>query len=502
MTVTLDQPFDPAGRLEPADDLQVADQHRLLIGGSPLAIVRLSSSGAALVRAWFGGAPIGAAAAHQRLARRLQANGMAHLEVPAPSPRPACTVVIPVHDDHDELRRTIAALRGGTESPARPGPMPIIVVDDGSARPVESPGPDVLVIRRNRPGGPGVARQQALAMVDTPVVVFLDAGVTAAPTVVERLVDALADEAVVAAAPRVRSVADGTLVGRYDQHRSPLDLGSGKSIVGPGRAVPYVPTACLAVRTAAVHDVGGFDPGLRYGEDVDLVWRMGQRGLVRYLPSLTVEHPPRRSVAAMVTQRVAYASSAAALAERHGSDTVSPCRVSAWSLPVIGLGLVGRPLSAAAVAAGTGLAVRSSLAPMPDRTVRAVGLTARGHWYGGLSIAIASLRAWVPPVVGLLVAGGPARRPVGLLVAAGVGRRLLDGPRRPADALVDLGMGVVDDVASCAGLWAGAVRHRSPAALRPATVRWSAGQGQSSGDRRAGALGALRSYWARNRSSS
>ena len=43
--------------------------------------------------------------------------------------------------------------------------------------------------------------------------------------------------------------------------------------------VSYVPTAALLVRRAALDSVtpgGGavFDPALRYGEDVDLVWRL------------------------------------------------------------------------------------------------------------------------------------------------------------------------------------------------------------------------------------
>ena len=34
-----------------------------------------------------------------------------------------------------------------------------------------------------------------------------------------------------------------------------------------------------------------YDPGLRGGEDVDLVWRLGQAGWdVRYVPAGTVEH--------------------------------------------------------------------------------------------------------------------------------------------------------------------------------------------------------------------
>ena len=77
----------------------------------------------------------------------------------------------------------------------------------------------------------------------------------------------------------------------------------------PGSRVSYVPTAALLVRRSALDSVaiddaaipapghlagpgplssrGVFDPALRYGEDVDLIWRLHDAGWrVRYEPSV------------------------------------------------------------------------------------------------------------------------------------------------------------------------------------------------------------------------
>lgn len=464
-------PLDAECRLEPNPGLRSVDGGRILIGGAPLRILRLRTGGAELVRGWFAGGPIDDRPAHHDLARRLERNGMATIRWPAPgpeAPEPWTAVIIPSHDDHDALDRTIAS------GPHRWADQ-VIVVDDGSERPIVAPSDQVTLLRQDRAGGPGAARQRGLEATEAEVVLFLDAGVTIAPDDARGLLDAFVDPAVVAAAPRVRSEPVEHLVGRYDLARSPLDLGTVESLVGPGRQVPYVPTACLAVRASAVRDVGGFDPGLRYGEDVDLVWRLGRIGTVRYLPGLTAVHRPRATMAALVAQRHHYGSSAAPLATRHGHDALTPCRVSPWTALVVGLAMARRPFLAGATAFGTGMALRPKLEPMPDARVEALGLTVRGHWYGGLSILTAVTRAWAPLLVPLLLRGGRLRRWAGTVLAAAAARRLLDGPRQPDTAAIDVAVGLVDDLAYCSGLWRGAIRERSVGALLPVLASWPGG---------------------------
>lgn len=464
----------PAGTGLIADpSLQRRDEGRLLMGGAPMRFLRLSPAGARVVGAFLDdGRPVPASAGAQRLARRLIDAGMAHPVLPESGADPAFTVVIPVRDDQAGLEATLAALAGR---------WPVVVVDDASARPVRLPAASggagtgtgcaaVRVVRREVAGGPGVARQTALALVETPLVAFLDAGVELAADDLRRLGRWFADPAVVAAGPRVTSRPGPGAIAAYETHRSPLDLGPNPSPVAPGRMVAYLPSAALVARTAAVTAAGGFDPGLRYGEDVDLVWRLSTAGTIRYDPSVMARHPPRATLVAFARQRRGYGSSAAPLAQRHG-DRVAPVRLSGWSLACWALALAGRPVAAATVAGGTAVALGRKLAPvLPDKG-RCARLTFQGHWSAGGSLADAAVREWWPVTVVAALAG--RRRPVLALVALAAGRRWRRSKGRPpGERRRDLALGAIDNLSYGAGVWQGAWRARSVRCLIPRLTSW------------------------------
>src|SRR5262249_9724176 len=142
------------------------------------------------------------------------------------------------------------------------------------------------VIRRVRSGGPGAARNDALRAVDTALVAFCDSDCEPEPGWIRALAAHFEDPLVGAVAPRVVPRARGrdrSWVERYTSARSPIDMGPRPGQVAPGGRISYVPTASLIVRREAVR--AGFDPALRYGEDVDLVWRLYDAGWrIRYDP--------------------------------------------------------------------------------------------------------------------------------------------------------------------------------------------------------------------------
>lgn len=469
----------PAGTGLVADpSLQRRDEGLLLMGGAPLRFLRLSPAGARVVDAWLDGKPVAATAGAQRLAHRLIDAGMAHPVPPEPEADPPFTVVIPVRDDQTGLDVTLAAL--GER-------WPVVVVDDASRRPVRLPpagsggrpgAAAMRLVRREAAGGPGVARQTGLAHVTTELVAFLDAGVELTADELRRLGRWFADPSVVAVGPRVASRPGPGALASYEAHRSPLDLGPNPSPVAPGRMVAYLPSAALVARTAAVTAAGGFDPGLRYGEDVDLVWRLGAAGTVRYDPSVVAHHPPRATLVAFARQRRGYGSSAGPLARRHG-DKVAPIRVSAWSLACWALALAGRPVSAATVAGGTAVALGRKLAPvLPDRA-ECARLTFRGHWSAGGSLADAAVREWWPLTALAALAGW--RRPALGLVALAAGRRWQRSAGRPrAERAADLALGAVDNLSYGAGVWQGAWRTRSARCLVPRLTSWPGKGGVSS----------------------
>ena len=119
----------------------------------------------------------------------------------------------------------------------------------------------------------------------TEFVAFLDSDCVPPPDWIERLAGHFDDPRVAAVAPRIRA---------SDGGRSPLDM-------GPGRNVSYLPSAALIVRMAAQP---WFDPALRYGEDVDLIWRLEAAGWrFRYEPDVVVAARRARPAQAAVLVR-------------------------------------------------------------------------------------------------------------------------------------------------------------------------------------------------------
>ena len=258
----------------------------VLVGGSPVRVLRLTPAGARQVTGWFSGTPVPESAAARRLARRLLDAGIAHPDLGAPaSPGPAClavsrhrpaevTVVIPVRDRHAELRRCLGGLAGGASR--------VIVVDDCSADPAAiaaiAAEYGARVVHRPVNGGPGAARNTGLAAAATELVAFLDSDCVPAPGWLDRLLPHFADPAVGAVAPRIVPHEPGTSwLARYEGASSTLDMGARPGIVRPGARVSYVPGAALVVRKAAAG--AGFAEGMFVGEDVDFVWRMSAAGL-------------------------------------------------------------------------------------------------------------------------------------------------------------------------------------------------------------------------------
>src|SRR5262249_27124363 len=156
---------------------------------------------------------------------------------------------------------------------------------------------------------------------------FLDADTMPEPGWLEPLLRHFEDPSVAAAAPRVYSAPGDTVLSRYEAVRSPLDMGVVRGRVRAGSRIGYVATAPLVVRTAALRELGGFAERLRVGEDVDLIYRLLDRGhQVRYEPASTVGHVPRAGWTPWLRQRFTYGACAAALALRHGAAT-APVRV-------------------------------------------------------------------------------------------------------------------------------------------------------------------------------
>ncbi len=456
-------------RLVPATGTSRTDNGRVIMGGAPFTVIRVSDAGATMLDRWFKGhRPDWESPGQRVLAQKLIDGGLC-LDVPDVSDandselRSNLTIIIPVRDDESGLLDTVDLLRSAG--------CPLIVVDDGSRSPIPASmlPANAILLRNEQSVGPGRARQQALPLVTTRLVVFIDAGVLVTSGQLAELTRFLTLNRVVAAAPRVRSLPGQPVSARYDTNRSPLDMGPNASLVGVGKLVPYVPTACLVVLHSSIVAVGGFDPELRYGEDVDLVWRLGSVGSVRYVPSVEVYHPARQSLVKFVRQRIGYGSAAAPLAKRYGDD-VAPLRLTGTAAAFSLLAVSGKPWTAAVVHGLTIYRLARRLTGLSDATAHACILTLKGSWFGGKTLLAALCRSWWPfaLVVALIIPS--KRRKIGLAFSLGLARRLLDGPRRPKEAATDVAIGAVDDIAYGCGVWLGALRHRTIRPLLPAGI--------------------------------
>ncbi len=445
----------------------------VLRGGTPLHYLRLSAAG---VRAWVQLQDHAvASAAESLLARRLLDAGLAHPVPPPPAGPADVTVVVPVLDRPRELARCLRALGRA---------VPLVVVDDGSADPdaiaTVAAEHGARVVRRAVNGGPGAARNTGLETVDTGFVAFLDSDCEPPAGWLALLLAHLADPAVAAVAPRIVGSASSTAAGRYAAARGALDLGPRPSRVRAGARVAYVPTAALVARVSALREVARdgrvFDPTLRYGEDVDLVWRLDAAGWrVRYQPEVRVTHHEPNRWAPLLTRRWRYGTSAVPLAAAHPRCT-SPLVLAPWPALSVAALLARRPLPAA-IAYGAGACTTRRRLRRADLSTDGVA-TATAQSVHRTWLAVGRyVTQFAAPVALAAVAlpGAPGRR----LAAASL---LLGGPltswwsrRQALDPARFTAGYLADEISYGAGVWSAAVRCRDLRALRPRVVRRSFG---------------------------
>jgi mycofactocin system glycosyltransferase len=495
---------------------RVLDGGRTLVGGDPWRVLRLTEGGAAAVRGLLAGGsggpgpggsgagddPGGAGGTEpgdtepgdtdgpaQALARRLIDAGLAHpRETPVRCDE--VTVVIPVRDRVAQLDRCLGAVLAA-DAPGR-----VIVVDDGSrdAAAVETVCGHMgcELIRRERSGGPATARNAALETVESGLVALLDSDCVPEPGWLSRLCGVLAaDPGLGAVGPRVRPLSarcgEGwwrsgsqtfptspkSALARFAAVRSPLDLGPWPSLVRPGGRVAYVPTAALLARREALGS-SPFDPALRYGEDVDLVWRMLDRGWsVRYEPAAVVGHDEPQRLWPWLVRRFRYGSSAGPLARRH-PERLGPVAIHPRSAAVLGAAAVavssrrvtssvaGVPIALHVIAVSRSLS-RHSVRP---RTGAILALCGLGESAAALGRAATMLAP--APLAAALVHPRTRRTALALLLAAPV--RDYVRLRPSLDPLRFAALSVADDVSYGAGVWAGSLRSRTHRALRPRIV--------------------------------
>jgi len=409
---------------------RVGPAGRMVLAGSPLRLFRLTAAGAEVCASIESNQDVAPSVLIERL-----------LDAGAIHPLPTVSNRTPARRDVTVITPQL----GGSAHPDRD-----ITVDDGSEPPVRG-----ATIRLDRTRGPGAARNAGRREASTPLLAFVDADVSFPdPDWIDRLLPHFDDPLVGLVAPRV--IGDPT---------ASLDLGANAARVCAGSRVSYVPAAAIVVRARAFDDVGGFDERLRFGEDVDLVWRLHDAGWrCRYEPAVNVHHAPRSTLRARLRQHVGYGSSAGPLAVRH-PRSLAPMRANPWmatSWAAIGL---GHPVVASLLAAANAVAVARRLTGVPATLVARLTGAA---WLVGIEQSAATIRrVWWPLALGGCLMSRRARLATVAALAAG-------------------GRSTPTDLAYGAGVWLGMFRQRT---ARPILPRIGAWEPEREHPRRAGARG-------------
>jgi mycofactocin system glycosyltransferase len=455
-------PLPPTFGLTADEGTTLLDGGRVIMGGSPLRLLRVSSRASAVITRWQGGALVGDRKGLPVLARRLVSAG-AFLPRPGPAGfgHDDITTVIPVRDRPDQLQRLLSTLDAKR----------CVVVDDASSDPArtsviaEQAGAKVIALSVNL--GPSAARNAGLARADTPLVLFIDSDCVPEDGWLEPLLAHFNDPMVVAAAPRIvpLSSAPPTSLTRYEAVRSSLDRGQTPGLVRPMSRIPYVPSAALMIRRAAVPDTL-FDPRLRGGEDVDLVWRLVRAGWdVRYEPESRVRHNGPRTMGPWLERRAFYGTTAGPLARRH-QGSLAPLHTSAWTAAVWVLAAARRPLPAAGVLAASTFVLARRLRGLVDEPVKVASRIAAGGTARSALPALSGLtRAWSPALL-VALCWRRTRRAAALAL---LGPAVSDWVAAPGglDPARYSALHVADDLAYGTGVWLGCLRARTLAPLLP-----------------------------------
>lgn len=211
------------------------------------------------------------------------------------------TIVVPAYNAADELPRLLADADGRT----------VIVANDAStdatADVATALGASVVTSGVN--SGPAHARNEGWRAATTPFIAFVDADASI-PTnwaAVRSVFDAQPNVALVAPRIAPRLSDSPTDTERYDAATSVYDLGETPGEIGPDEPIRYLTSAVVFARREALIAVDGFDPSLRFGEDLDLLLKMRANGWrAVYEPASTATHACRRSLGALLRLHYRY----------------------------------------------------------------------------------------------------------------------------------------------------------------------------------------------------
>ena len=371
------------------------------------------------------------------------------------------SIVVPTKDQCEELEACLASIRDHHPK------NELIVVDDGSSNAALvaaiSTKFGAILIRSAHGNGPASARNLGLSRSSHEHVLFVDSDVKLVPSTLSRLLCWTDMPEVMVVGPRIVAGGNGRDPGALQRafHTCfPLDMGRASFSVcdldpNGRKTSKYFPSAVLLVRRNAVLGLGGFDESLRYGEDVDLLWRIAEaKGIAVYDPRAWAYHLVDQKPIRQLMKNFQYGRSNSPLAKRH------PERMSAFSASdpvslVIGLMPLLSP----------GGLLTALLSP-PIRFIAKYNkqFSNRSRHKASLAIALQVatgmeglyLKTYLAPVIALSLGHKGVRRTLLWLLALRAVRLALS-ENTGSILLFDLGASLVNDLTYSLGAWKQAI---------------------------------------------
>ncbi len=232
---------------------------------------------------------------------------------------PPVSIIIPVRNRPKDVKTCLESLLA-LDYPREK--VEIIVVDDAS----EDETPEivrrfpVMLLRQATNQGASASRNLGAREARGELLFFVDSDCAAAPDSLRELASAFRDPAVAICGALVESLEQSSGLDRYEQVKSSLRMGSVRKDSAAGDPFFYVPSCGMMVRKETFESVGGFDADMRVGEDVDLCWRMVDRGyVVNYRPAARIFHRHRNTLRQFCGRRFDYGTSEPILQKLHPS---------------------------------------------------------------------------------------------------------------------------------------------------------------------------------------
>jgi glycosyltransferase involved in cell wall biosynthesis len=303
-----------------------------------------------------------------------------HREGPGPT-APRVSVVIPVYRGGPFLREAVASVLDQTVSA-----LEVVLVSDGCPEDLssfEQWDARVRVLRREH-AGVSVARNVGVAHSASDLVAFLDEDDRAHPRRLQWQLEAFADRPGSGMCHGAFEVIDGHGAVQVGSRGGPVQY---RDML----ALEFPLLSTVMVRRDHFHEVGGFDPALTTGEDIEFFLRSAMRTDLTFVPRVITSY------------------------RRHGANTAT----GVWDIyPVLQrhrrwAELSQRPELVAAADLGLRRNRRNAARAAFDEARSARRRGAVAQVVRGLAVSLTRDPAFVPGVVWSRITGRPSRSPEG-----------------------------------------------------------------------------------------